>query len=101
MQGKTRQYLLRVLIAMLYMERTGDARTYWLLLPKRLKFGRTAMSCYIRAQSAATRASMFERYNHFHDLLNKMEHGAAVDLTEKVFRIPFKAHKTFYVTSDE
>lgn len=101
MKGQTRKYLFRVIVAMLYLQRTGDARTYWLLLPKCLKFGRTAMSCYIRAQSAATLASMFERYNLFHDLMNKMEYGAAVDLTAAVFRIPFKAHKTFYVTSDE
>lgn len=101
MTGKTRKYLFRVIVAMLYLQRTGDARTYWLLLPKSLKFGRTAMYFCLRSQSAAMIDSMFERFNLFHDLVNRMEYGAAVDLTAAVFRIPFKAHKQFYVTSDE
>jgi hypothetical protein len=100
-EGKTRKYLLRVLVAMLYLQRTGDARTYWLLLPKRMKFGRTAIYFCLRAQSAAAIDAMFAKYNHFHGMMAAIRAGNTFDLTAAVFQIPFKAHKQFYVTTDE
>lgn len=92
--GWTRKQLFRVLVAMLYLWRTGDARTYWIILPKRLKVVRDRHEVLRRRMGAAQARAIAEWFtftlNHhrtFGELLSKPQE---ISITDKDFRIPFR-----------
>lgn len=90
----TRRTLFRCLTAMLYLHRTGDARTYWIILPKRLKVVRDRYEV-VRRQMAVNSARMisewigytFNNYRSFGDLIRS---GQVEPISNQDFRIPFK-----------
>lgn len=90
----TRRTLFRTLVAMLYLYRTGDARTYWIILPKRLKVVRSR-SQWFQCESAKVISEMV--VNNFSVLYQRhwafdlfMRSGRVEAIAEKDFRLPWK-----------
>lgn len=93
----TRRTLFRCLTAMLYLHRTGDARTYWIILPKRLKVVRDPYEVARREMWKIVSRSAAESLRYTFENYQSLQSIIEFDMSEKIypitysnFRIPFK-----------